>query len=222
MSGNGWWAAGQYLSLQPDDEQAFRLLGRRPEPISLACLRPDINGRTALVTGAGGFIGSAICRELIALGSRVIALDLSEYGLATLVESLPHSQLHPHLVDIRDLPRVEGILATYRPSHIYHAAAYKHVPFLEDHLIDCIDNNALATWNLGLAARRANVERFILVSSDKAAAAANVLGISKRLAEIFVPANPDLRVCAAPMCWEAPVACCPASSVRSHAAVRSL
>ena len=193
MSGNGWWAAGQYLSLQPDDEQAFQLLGRRPSPLALACLRPDMNGGTALVTGAGGFIGSAICRELIALGSRVIALDLSEYGLATLVESLPHSQLHPHLVDIRDLPRVEGLLATYRPSHIYHAAAYKHVPFLENHLIDCIDNNALATWNLGLAARRANVERFILVSSDKAAAAANVLGISKRLAEMFV--SGAIRIC---------------------------
>ncbi len=139
-----------------------------------------------LVTGAGGFIGAELCAVLIAHGAHVVAMDSSEYSQAALAETLASPHLTVVLADIRNHDQVRSILTIHRPSHVYHAAAYKQVPFLEAHPRAAIANNAVAAWDLAEACVDAAVDRFVLVSSDKAAAAANVLGISKRLAEILV------------------------------------
>ena len=191
MNAAFWLEENSCVSLHADDVRAEILLGRKPHPIPLDECRPLIEGRTILVTGAGGFIGSAICRALAALNADlVIAADISENSLARLAQDWQDAgwskSLRVELCDIRDEERFQEILREYRPSQIYHSAAYKHVPLLEQLPFDAIENNAIATRRIAVLAADEGIERFLLISSDKAAAAINTLGISKRLAEIFI------------------------------------
>jgi FlaA1/EpsC-like NDP-sugar epimerase len=193
VNGAFWLEADSCWSLHLDAEQAEILLGRTPQPISLGECRSSIRGRTVLVTGAGGFIGSELCRTLARLqAGRIVALDAAENSLAKLVAELertaPAPRIQAELCDVRDLGGLREIFRVHQPSQVYHAAAYKHVPLLEGLPFAAIENNALATWHLARLAAEFSVERFVLVSSDKAAAAANILGVSKRLAELFTAA----------------------------------
>ncbi|MGC6411219.1 MAG: polysaccharide biosynthesis protein [Candidatus Puniceispirillaceae bacterium] len=177
--------------LSPDD-----FLPRPPLQRS-AELR-SVKGKTVLVTGAGGSIGSEICRQLIKQDiKKLIVLDQGEYNLYMIDSELRNLMAHSGqqieiatiLADIRDARRLEEIFATHHPQMIYHAAAYKHVPLVEANPFEAIQNNFLGTEKLASLARRFKAERFVLISTDKAVRPTNIMGASKRLAELSVQAK---------------------------------
>ena len=179
--------------LSPDD-----FLPR--QPIEQSAELRSVKCKTVLVTGAGGSIGSEICRQLINQDiQKLILLDQGEYNLyqidAELNNLLAHSgqhvELHTILADIRDASRLEDVFQTYLPSVVYHAAAYKHVPLVEANPFEAIQNNFMATENLAQLAKTYKAERFVLISTDKAVRPTNVMGASKRLAELSVQAKAE-------------------------------
>ncbi|MHA3842303.1 polysaccharide biosynthesis protein [Sphingomonas aestuarii] len=174
------------------------LLGRAPIAPDEALLRRNVTGKVVLVTGAGGSIGSEICRQIARLGPDILLLlDSSEYHLYAIHQSLLSEMADgtatvrsvvPLLATVRDARRVDEIIRSWQPHTIYHAAAYKHVPLVEHNLIDGIANNVLGTLNVATAARAHGVANFVLVSTDKAVRPTNVMGATKRLAEILLQA----------------------------------
>ncbi|MEO1766423.1 polysaccharide biosynthesis protein [Thiobacter aerophilum] len=166
------------------------LLGRDPVTLDLEGLTHAIGGRTVMVTGGAGSIGSELVRQLAAFRpARLVLVDASEYGLYRMGEEC--AQRFPDLAvelvaaDVRDGARMTALLAHWRPVWVYHAAAYKHVPLMEqDNALECLKNNVLGTWVTARAAIAAAVEKFVLVSTDKAVNPTNVMGASKRLAEL--------------------------------------
>ncbi len=148
-------------------------------------------GRTVLITGAGGFIGSALAKSIVASGARrTLLLECSEQNLFELDRALAASTSVrvPILGDAGDAALLEDIFTSYHPEIIYHAAAFKHVPLAEHHPIAVIRNNTLATYTLALAAARHRAESLIMISTDKAADPSGVMGASKRVAEIALMA----------------------------------
>lgn len=179
--------------LSPDD-----FLPR--QPIEQSAELRSVKGKTVLVTGAGGSIGSEICRQLINQDiQKLILLDQGEYNLyqidAELNNLLAHSGQHVELqtilADIRDASRLEEVFQTHSPSVVYHAAAYKHVPLVEANPFEAIQNNFLGTENLAQLAKTYQAERFVLISTDKAVRPTNIMGASKRLAELSVQAKAE-------------------------------
>lgn len=165
------------------------LLGRDPVDLDSAGLQGFLSGRVVMVTGAGGSIGSELCRQIAAFRpSRLLLFDLSEFALYTIEQELrdrfPGLAILPLIGDVKDRERVEHLLAQHRPSVIFHAAAYKHVPLMEgQNAWAAIRNNVIGTYVLGRAAREQGVREFVLISTDKAVNPTNVMGASKRLAE---------------------------------------
>ncbi len=179
-----------YAARLPEIDVA-KLLERQVIPLRSPKTDKVLRGKIILVTGAAGSIGSELCRQLLNYQpSRVIALDTNETGLFDLLESLrTHtgiSRLRVTIGDITDAEYMERLFARQKPDIVFHAAAYKHVPLLEEHPDQAIRTNVLATHRLCLLARRHQVPRFVFVSSDKAAEPTNVLGASKRLGEIII------------------------------------
>ncbi|MCB1554983.1 MAG: polysaccharide biosynthesis protein [Xanthomonadales bacterium] len=165
------------------------LLGRDPVSLDWSAIRLSIQGRRVLVTGGGGSIGSELCRQVARLGvQQLVVLELSEYNLyrveQELGEEFPQLDLVCVLGDAGDVALVDRALAEYAVQLVFHAAAFKHVPLLQRQLREAMRNNVLATHTLASCCARRGVERFILVSTDKAVNPANVMGASKRLAEI--------------------------------------
>jgi FlaA1/EpsC-like NDP-sugar epimerase len=156
-----------------------------------------------LVTGAGGSIGSELCRQLARYApQRLVLVELSEFNLYALEQELSASHPGLELVrligDVRDLAQLRQILAYWHPQLVLHAAAYKHVPLMEGpNAFAALRNNTLGTWNAALAAAEAGVARFVLISTDKAVNPTNVMGATKRAAEIalsaLVPRYPGTR-----------------------------
>lgn len=140
--------------------------------------KPDI-----LLTGAGGFIGSALAAGLITETNRLVCLDSSEQNLYQLQRKLP--QLDFIMGDAADADLIQEILSRLQHTVVIHAAAYKHVPLLEQHVIAAARNNALATHQLATAARQTGAKRFLLISTDKAVNPKGVMGMTKRTAELF-------------------------------------
>jgi FlaA1/EpsC-like NDP-sugar epimerase len=167
------------------------LLGRDPVVLDSAGLREWLGGRVVMITGAGGSIGAELCRQIARYYPlRLVLLDLSEYALyqvqQTLLDEFPALPLATIVGDVKDSPLIEQLLARERPSVVFHAAAYKHVPLMEEsNAWQAVRNNAYGTWILARAAVAARVEKFVLVSTDKAVNPTNVMGASKRLAEII-------------------------------------
>ena len=157
-----------------------------PDPVPLI-----LRGRAVVVTGAGGSIGSRLC-ERIALyqPAALVAFDISEAGLFELDREMrgrfPDVAFYAELGSIQIPARVERLLRKYKPDVVYHAAAYKHVPMLETQMVEAVRNNAIATWDLAFLAAQHGVARFVLISTDKAVRARNVLGLTKRTAEAAV------------------------------------
>ncbi len=171
------------------------LLGREPVPPDPALLGASITGKVVLVTGAGGSIGAELCRQIVALQPRTLLLyEISEFALYAIEQTLTEElrglpvQLVPLLGSVTDRARVERVIDHFGVQTIYHAAAYKHVPLVEQNLFEGIRNNALGTRAVAEAAAAAGVERFILISTDKAVRPTNVMGATKRLAELILQA----------------------------------
>ncbi|HEX7114304.1 MAG TPA: nucleoside-diphosphate sugar epimerase/dehydratase [Steroidobacter sp.] len=173
------------------------LLGRDPVAPNQALLEACIRGKVVMVTGAGGSIGSELCRQIIALGPvRLLLVEMSEPALYHIDRELRTLAAAQHIkVDVVPLlgnahhrNRVREIMHKYKVQTVYHAAAYKHVPIVEQNVIEGIHNNVFSTWHLAEAALECNVETFVLISTDKAVNPTNVMGATKRLAELTLQA----------------------------------
>lgn len=167
------------------------LLGRQEVVLDTELLRRDITGETVMVTGAAGSIGSELCRQVASLSpARLVMFDIAESALFDLEremrQAFPGLRLVAAIGDVRDRPRVEEVFSAFRPSIVYHAAAYKHVPVMELHPAEAVKNNVLGTRVVAEAAAEHGVRRFVLVSTDKAVRPANVMGATKRVAERIV------------------------------------
>jgi FlaA1/EpsC-like NDP-sugar epimerase len=167
------------------------LLGRDPVELDIDLLSRHIGGRTVMVTGAAGSIGSELCRKIARLApARLVMFEIAESPLfefeLEMREKFPKVNVHPLIGDVRDRARVEEAMRMYQPSIVYHAAAYKHVPMMEMHPVEAVKTNVLGTRILAEAASKFGVERFVLVSTDKAVRPTNVMGATKRLAELVI------------------------------------
>jgi FlaA1/EpsC-like NDP-sugar epimerase len=167
------------------------LLGRAPVKLDQTRIREEISGRVVLVTGAGGSIGSELCRQAASYGpKRLICLDHAESDLYRIDLELrrthPKLEIVPFVGDIRDPERVDEAFAGRGIDVVFHAAAYKHVPMMEAQPIEVVTTNVFGTWNLAQAAQRHGVPNFVMISSDKAVNPTNVMGLTKRTAELLV------------------------------------
>ncbi len=167
------------------------LLGRDAVTLDNSGLHQMLDGNAVLVTGAGGSIGSELCRQILKYRpTTLICFDISEFALYTLEQALLESVTKTELVfltgDVKNLTRVQSILKQYQPAVVYHAAAYKHVPLMEHgNVWEALSNNVLGTHTLAKACQIAGVDKFVLVSTDKAVNPTNMMGASKRLAEMI-------------------------------------
>jgi FlaA1/EpsC-like NDP-sugar epimerase len=173
------------------------LLGRPPVPPDEALLRKNIENKIVLVTGAGGSIGSELCRQILrARPAELLLLELNEYNLYMLHQELKRTAgaegirpaIVPLLGSVSDERCVDAIMSTWRPETIFHAAAYKHVPLVEHNIVEGVRNNVLGTLNMARLSRRHGVKNFVLISTDKAVRPTNAMGASKRLAEMILQA----------------------------------
>jgi FlaA1/EpsC-like NDP-sugar epimerase len=184
------------------------LLGREAVAPDLELLSLNITGKTVLVTGAGGSIGSELCRQIVQQKPQALLLvELNELALYTIHHELetkgnathldseaaaPQIKLIPLLASVCDAARIQNILETFKPHTIYHAAAYKHVPMVEHNPIEGVVNNVWGTRTVALAAQACDVPDVVLISTDKAVRPTNVMGASKRLAEMVLQGLADL------------------------------
>ncbi len=173
------------------------LLARAPVPPDAALLASQLAGQVVLVSGAGGSIGAELTRQILLCRPRLLLLlDHNEFGLYNIHQELLAlcakrqltTELLPLLGSVANLPRLHAIFSGYRPATVYHAAAYKHVPMVEDNPGEGILNNVFGTLNMAQAAKQHGARRFVLVSTDKAVRPTNVMGASKRLAEMVLQA----------------------------------
>lgn len=168
------------------------LLGRPEVVLDQKELNLYFEGKTILVTGAGGSIGSEICRQIARFSpKRLLLLGHGENSIYLIHRELQEKygksiELIPVIADIQDRERIFDIMATYRPSVVYHAAAHKHVPLMEYNPHEAVKNNIFGTKNVAEAAKAANVEKFVMISTDKAVNPPNVMGATKRVAEMIV------------------------------------
>ena len=166
------------------------LLGREPVKIDSAHLKDMIGAKTVLITGAGGSIGSELCRQLARFApARLVLVEASEFALYNIEQWFrvhkPETQIVPVAGDVKDAARLEEIFATWKPQLVFHAAAYKHVPLMEvGNAWQAVRNNVLGTLLVAAHSQRFGAERFVLISTDKAVNPTNVMGATKRLAEM--------------------------------------
>ena len=166
------------------------LLGRDPVALDWTAIRIGVAGRRVLVTGGGGSIGAELCRQVARLGvDSLTIIELSEYNLYRIEQELraefPDLLLDAVLGDCGDAVLCERVFARCQPAAVFHAAAFKHLPLLQQQVREAVRNNLLGTQTVGLAAERHRVETFVLISTDKAVNPSSILGASKRAAEAF-------------------------------------
>jgi FlaA1/EpsC-like NDP-sugar epimerase len=169
------------------------VLGREPVRVEIDRVGAYLRGRTVLVTGAGGSIGAELSRQIARVGpKRLVLVENSENALFEIRRELEEERHFPRatpvLADCKDATRMREVFAEHQPSVVFHAAAYKHVPLMEENPVEAVRNNAVATRIVAAAAGEAGAERFVLVSTDKAVSPATVMGASKALAEWAVEA----------------------------------
>ncbi|HEY0924890.1 nucleoside-diphosphate sugar epimerase/dehydratase [Rheinheimera pacifica] len=173
------------------------LLGRDPVAPKSKLMQANIQGKVVMVTGAGGSIGSELCRQIITSEPKVLVLfELSEFSLYSIEQELS-GLIKQHALDIQLIPvmgtvqrrsRLETVMKAFKVQTVYHAAAYKHVPLVEYNVVEGVRNNVFGTWYAAEAAIASGVETFVLISTDKAVRPTNVMGASKRLAELVLQA----------------------------------
>jgi FlaA1/EpsC-like NDP-sugar epimerase len=167
------------------------LLPRTAVQFDAAEVRGRLEGRRALITGAGGSIGSEIARQVAAHGARALVLvDINENELylnaRLLAQEFPAASIHAEIADIREWRRLDRLGGRYRPDYVFHAAAHKHVPLMEDAPEEAVKNNVFGTLHVARMAQRCGAQRFVLISTDKAVKPTSVMGASKRVAELVV------------------------------------
>ncbi|MBI2734723.1 MAG: polysaccharide biosynthesis protein [Aquabacterium sp.] len=173
--------------IEPED-----VLGREPVKLDESAVSKLISGQTVLITGAGGSIGSELCRQIARFGpSRLVLFELSEFALYQIEQDLgerfPHLPLVRLVGDVKDPGALRRAMQAHQPDLVFHAAAYKHVPLMEDdNAWMALRNNTLGTYNVAQAAAEQGVKRFVLISTDKAVNPTNVMGATKRAAEMVV------------------------------------
>jgi len=182
----GGGLAGQIREVAVED-----LLGRTPVRLEEARIRTAIQDRIILVTGAAGSIGSELCRQIARFGpAGIVGFEIAESPLfeidREMREAFPAVKFYAEIGSIQNRARLDEVFSQYKPAVVYHAAAYKHVPLMETHVFEAIENNVFGTNNVAEAAKEHGVERFVMISSDKAVRPTNVMGASKRIAEMLL------------------------------------
>lgn len=182
--------SGQVAVNQLREVSIEDLLGRSPVILDWDGIRGGLSGKTVLVTGAGGSIGSELCRQLARLGpERLVLLENSEFNLYNiereLIKLYPDLSLVIRLGDVRDAVFVDSVFRSYCPNVVFHAAAYKHVPMLEHQIRQAVQNNVMGTRIVADAADQYDCAEFVLISTDKAVNPTNIMGTTKRVAEIY-------------------------------------
>ena len=197
LPGMGDLASGRVTIRDFQELDIEDLLGRSPVPPDSTLLAKNLAGKTVLVTGAGGSIGSELCRQIMLERPRQLVLvEHNEFGLYTIhreLEGLCAEQelpvvLVPLLASVGNFGRLKEICQLYRPATVYHAAAYKHVPLVESNPSEGVLNNVFGTLNMARAAMESGAAHFVLVSTDKAVRPTNVMGATKRMAELVLQA----------------------------------
>ena len=176
------------------------LLGREPTPPNHILLAKNVRSKVVMVTGAGGSIGGELCRQILFLGpSKLLLIEQSEsalYGIHQELETRLSGRgpvLVPLLASVQDIDRMSEIMSIWRPDTVYHAAAYKHVPLVEHNITEGVRNNVFGTLCVAQAATHNGISDFVLISTDKAVRPTNIMGASKRLAEILLQAIADTK-----------------------------
>ncbi|MCR4762614.1 MAG: polysaccharide biosynthesis protein [Lachnospiraceae bacterium] len=173
------------------DVEIEDLLGREPVTVDIDSIIGYVRGKTVLVTGGGGSIGSELCRQIAAHDpKRLIIFDIYENNAYDIQQELrvkyPDLDLQVLIGSVRNTARVNSVFATWQPDIVYHAAAHKHVPLMEDSPNEAIKNNVFGTWKTALAAAQHGTGKFVLISTDKAVNPTNIMGASKRICEMIV------------------------------------
>ena len=174
-----------------DDVKLEDLLGRTEIKLNMLHVKEMISGKTVLITGGAGSIGSEICRQVLEFGAkRIIIFDFNENGLFEIENELKKTcskhQFVCVLGSVRDVLRLREVFAQYTPDVVFHAAAHKHVPMMEINPYEALTNNVIGTYNTALIAEEYNVRQFVLISTDKAVNPSNIMGASKRIAEMVI------------------------------------
>jgi FlaA1/EpsC-like NDP-sugar epimerase len=167
------------------------LLGRSAVQLDMSDIRERLEGEVVLITGAAGSIGSELCRQVARVNPcAIVALDSGETPLfhiaAEMREKFPAIPFHAEIGNIQNRARLAEVFSTYGPSVVYHAAAYKHVPLMESNIFEAVENNVLGTFTLATTAAEFGVDTFLMISSDKAVCPTNVMGVTKRVAELLI------------------------------------
>jgi FlaA1/EpsC-like NDP-sugar epimerase len=182
-----------HLARQLREVQVEDVLGREAVDLDLAAIASYLTGETVLVTGAGGSIGAELCRQIAAMGAeRIVLVDHGENALVEIERELEHERRYgaavPVLADVKHRAKMRQIFERYKPAVVFHAAAYKHVPLMEQNALEAVRNNVVATNVVADVASEHRVKRFVLVSTDKAVNPTNVLGQTKAVSEWIVQA----------------------------------
>lgn len=182
---------GNGLAHQIRDVAVEDLLGRTPVKLQQHQILGTLKGKVVMVTGAAGSIGSELCRQIARFQpAAIIGFDIAESPLFDLdhglSRSFPQTSFYPEIGSIQNRARLDEVFRQYTPRVVYHAAAYKHVPLMEAHLFEAVENNVLGTYNVALAAAEHGAESFVMISSDKAVRPTNIMGATKRVSELLL------------------------------------
>lgn len=189
--------SGQLEVSQLKKVEVEDLLGREPVELDTAMISKQLTGKVVLITGAGGSIGSEICRQICKFGpERIILLGHGENSIYLIHRELTEQygeaiDIVPIIADIKDKERMEKVMEKYKPFAVYHAAAHKHVPLMEYNPEEAVQNNIFGTKYTAEAAKKTGVRKFVMVSTDKAVNPPNVMGATKRVAEMIVQSLND-------------------------------
>ncbi len=169
------------------------LLGRDPVKVDIESIMGYVSGKTVMVTGGGGSIGSELCRQLVSHKPKcLIIFDIYENNAYDIQQELkmkyPEANVVTLIGSVRNISRLESVFAQYRPDIVYHAAAHKHVPLMEVSPNEAVKNNVVGTWNVAKMADKYNVSKFVMISTDKAVNPTNVMGATKRICEMIIQA----------------------------------